>query len=280
MSEPELKLLVVDWDFFFPNPAWSADPTEESLLYLWDHKEAPFYLGPVVWGARASSFIRNGMELPQVAGWEGFWNRFKFNEDGVSVIYGDSNLHAGRILPSSLGMDEEYGVNHWHTVSLWDAHHDAGYKSTGSYEEWDATGKVSCEDWMLVHHGHGSRLQVTYPAWRRKVGHVEPEPLVPVERRVDDGTDPDDWYDAVYVCRSGAWVPPWCDDQFTEFLAQGPDSYPTLMDPETWVHPRPDGLDLADKEVSARELMDQIAAGGGAINAEALERWRAGREAS
>lgn len=277
----ELKLLVVDWDFFFPNPAWSAEITEESMLYLWDHKEAPFFLGPVVWGNRATTFIRNELELPRCQGYEGFWDRFKFNEDGVSVIYGDSNLHAGRLLPSSLGLDEEYETeDRWHTVSLWDAHHDSGYKSTGSYEAWDATGRVSCEDWMLVHHGHGSRLQVTYPAWRKVVGQVEPEPLVPVDRRVDDGTDPEDWYDAVYVCRSGAWVPPWCDDQFTEFMDQAPDSWPTLMDPEDWVHPRPDGLDLARQSVAASELRDQLLTPGGQLDTEALERWRAGQEAS
>lgn len=269
----ELKLLVVDWDFFFPNPAWSAEITELSMMYLWDHKEAPFYLDTVVWANRASGFLRAGMDLPYAQGYEGFWDRFKFNEDGVSVVYADSNLHAGRLLPSSFGMDEEYGVNHWHTVSLWDAHHDSGYKSTGSYEEWEKTGKVSCEDWMLVHHGHGSRLQVTYPAWRKAVGQVEPEPLVPVDRRVDDGTDPDDWYDAVYVCRSGAWVPPWCDEQFDEFLAQAPDSYPMLIDREGWTQPRPDCLAEAQRGVRLGELRDEIMPGG-VINTEALERWR------
>lgn len=276
----DLKLLVVDWDFFFPNPAMAADPTEEAVMYAWDHSEAPFYLGPVVWSNRASGFIQNGMELPRCEGYEGFWDRFKFNEDGVSVIYGDSNLHAGRILPSSVGMAEDYDTeDRWHTVSLWDAHHDAGYKSTGSYEEWEATGRVSCEDWMLVHHGLGSRLQVTYPAWRGEVGTVEPEPLVPVERRVDDGTDPDDWYDAVYVCRSGCWVPPWCDDQFTEFMEQAPSPWPTLLDPEEYVHPRPDCRDQAQQSATVRELMDEIAAGGG-ISPEALARLRAAGEAS
>jgi hypothetical protein len=274
----ELKLLVVDWDFFFPNPAMRAEPGPDSLMYLWDHREAPFYLSAVCWGGRASAFLRHGMELPRCEGYEGFWDRFRFNEDGVSVLYGDSNLHAGNILPSSLGLDEEYGVNHWHTVSLWDAHHDSGYNKTRSYEEWKKTGRVSCEDWMLVHYGHGSRLEVTYPAWRQAVGRVEPEPLVPVDRRVDDGTNPDVWYDAVYVCRSGAWVPPWCDDQFSEFLAAGPDSYPTLVEWEGWEHPRPDGLDIARNDVAARERLDQLMGLDGRIDKEALERWQAGRE--
>lgn len=277
-NPPELKLLVVDWDFFFPNPAHTADPTEEAMLYLWDHREAPAYLGPLVWSGRAAAFLRNGMELPRARDYEGFWDRFKFNEDGVPVMYGDSNLHAGRILPSTFQMDEDYDLEHdrWHTVSLWDAHHDSGYKSTGSYEKWQATGMVSCEDWMLVHHGHGSRLQVTYPAWMGGLS-VEREPLVPVERRLDDGSDPDDWYDAVYICRSGAWVPPWCDDQFTEFLDAAPNAWPVLLDPEEWVHPRPDGVTEAHQHAEAGALFDGLSAGGG-ISRELVEELRRQRE--
>lgn len=279
MSEARLNLLVVDWDFFFPNPSYSAVIGEEAMLYLWDHKEAPAYLGPLVWSGRASSFIRNGMELPYAQGYERFWDRFNFNPDGVSVLYGDSNLWAGKIMPSTMGLDEEYETaDAWARVSLWDAHHDCGYPGTGTLEEWRQRGTVSCEDWMLVHHDAGSALDVTYPGWRVKVGQVEPEPLVPVDRRVDDGTDPDLEYHAVYVCRSGAWVPPWCDNQFTEFLAQAPDSYPMLMDYESWVHPRPDGVAEAHQTVRAADLFDQVTAGGGIDPAvvEELRRQRQG----
>jgi hypothetical protein len=279
VNEPALNLLVVDWDYFFPNPAYAANPTEESLMYLWDHAEAPAYLSPLVWSGRASAFIRSGMELPRAEGYEGFWNRFRFNPDGVSVLYGDSNLHAGRIMPSSLGLDEEYETaDAWARVTLYDAHHDSGYKSTGTLEEWRATGKVSCEDWMLVHHDAGSRLEVRYPTWRREVGQVEPEPLVPVDRQIDDGRDPDVEYHAVYVCRSGAWVPPWCDDQFTEFMDQAPCPWPTLMDPEAWVHPRPDALAEAHQHATAADLFDRLTAGGGLdpAVAEELRRQREG----
>lgn len=275
--EAEPNFLVIDWDFFFPNPAMMSAPPPESLMYLWDHKEAPFYLGPEVWGNRAADFFRSGNEIPHVEGWQNFWNRFNFNPDGVTVIYGDSNSHAGNLLPSSLGLDQ--GSNRWGIVSLWDAHHDCGYTATGSLEAWRERGEVSCEDWMLVHHDRGSRLEVIHPAWRKAVGHVEPEPLIPVERRVDDGSDPDAEYDVVYVCRSGAWVPPWCDGEFSRFLEDGPDLSPVLVEPTTWVHPRPDGLDIARRSVELGELRDRMLEfTGGQTDVESIQRWLASKE--
>ncbi|ONK13107.1 hypothetical protein [Streptomyces sp. MP131-18] len=247
-----LNLLVVDWDFFFPNPTLSADLGHNAVLYLWDHSEAPIFQTAVVWAPRAAAFQRNGLELPMTEGWENFWRRFHFSE-GVTVLYGDSNLHAGRIFPTTFGWDQPA----WGTVSLWDAHHDCGYKRTISFEEWQARGVLSCEDWMLAHYGRGSTLEVIYPEWRKRVGTVEPEPLVPVDRRVDDGTTIDRPYHAVYVCRSGAWVPPWCDDQFSQFIEGAPDSWPTEIPGNEWVHPRPDVLQEARQQIRNWEQLQE-----------------------
>lgn len=259
------KMLVVDWDFFFPNPMLSTrfEEFENVGMYMgWDHSEAVSpLLADLQWKNRASGFLGYGMELPRVAGWEGFWDRFQWHEDGVSTFYADSNLHAGRIFPSSLGLDEEWGLpDRWEVVSLYDAHHDCGYTNTGSYEEWSAKDKVSCEDWMLNHYENGSRLEVTYPAWRGEVGQVEPEPLVPVERRVDDGTTPDHVYDALFICRSGAWVPPWCDEEFTQFLAGAPTGGWDMPVEENWVHPRPDVLAEASLMAGQHAKFNQVMA--------------------
>ncbi|MEV6400559.1 hypothetical protein AB0M39_38260 [Streptomyces sp. NPDC051907] len=258
------KLLVVDWDFFFPNPAMSArfEEFEHVALYLWDHSETPFHQSQLVWSNRASGFLSNGLELPQVAGWEGFWDRFEWSEDGVSLYYGDSNLHAGRIMPSTLGLDEEWGFeDRWDLVTLYDAHHDCGYTATGSFEAWKARGVLTCEDWMLHHYDMGSRLEVIYPAWRGEVGRVEPEPLVPVDRRVDDGSRSEHVYDAIYLCRSGAWVPPWCDEQFTAFLEAAPPPWVTLIEDDDWEHPRPDALEMAQENAARRAMYDRIKKG-------------------
>lgn len=34
--------------------------------------------------------------------------------------------------------------------------------------------------------------------------------------------DPRMEFDAVSICRSGAWVPAWCDEQFVEFVKSCP----------------------------------------------------------
>lgn len=258
------KLLVVDWDFFFPTPGMSTrfEDFASPLLYLWDHKETPFHTSPMVWANRASGFIQNELELPRVAGWEGFWGRFTLDDGGVPVLYGDSNLHAGRIMPSTFGMDEEWDLpDVWETVTLYDAHHDSGYDGTGSFEAWKARGVLTCEDWMLRHYDAGTRcLEVRYPQWRGEVGTIEPAPLIPVDRRIDDGSTPDHTYDAIYVCRSGAWVPPWCDEQFTEFMEAAPGLYRSLVSGEEddWEHPRPDPLSMARDQVRLYNLRDNI----------------------
>lgn len=75
---------------------------------------------------------------------------------------------------------------------------------------------------MLNHAAQGSKLRVRYPAWRAgadgNLVECEPPPAVEVDRALDPGGPVEGWFDAVYVCRSGAWVPPWCDDAFEDFV--------------------------------------------------------------
>jgi hypothetical protein len=239
------NLLVVDWDFFFPNPMLSSDPGPDVMLYDWTHSESDFYqrADTAIWTSRAGAFFQNNLDLPTVQGWETFWDRFTWrhhDDNDIPMQYTDSNLYAGLFTPYSLGWSED-PESAWSTVSLWDAHHDCGYKA-GDFEAWREARMVTCEDWMLAHYARGSRLEVTYPGWRGAVGEIEPEPWVPVQRRVDDGTDPDMPFDAVFVCRSGAWVPSWCDDQFTQFLKSGPNTEPDRVIGVPFAHPRPDVL--------------------------------------
>ncbi len=234
------NLLVVDWDFFFKNPWQGADFTQYDPqhleLYDWTHREAPFFVD-TIWSSRASDFLRAGIELPKCDGQYGFWERFKLDPDAV-MLYGDSNLHGGRLVPRTFG----YTGKKWKHVSLWDAHHDSGYH--GTIEEWRCRATLSCEDWMLVHYDKGSQLDVTYPPWRTKVEGIEQGPIVPVKRRIDDGTNPARTYHVVYVCRSGAWVPPWCDDQFQDFLNAFP-GFAQEVPGNQWTQPRADVIEAA-----------------------------------
>lgn len=133
-------------------------------------------------------------------------------------LIGDSNLYAGRIFPSLVDLE----ADGWEEVWLFDAHHDSGYKATRSLKQFVERGTMSCEDWMLNHTTQGSKLRVRYPAWRATADgslyDCEPGPAVEVDRAVDDGRPVGGWFDAVYVCRSGTWVPPWCDNAFEDFI--------------------------------------------------------------
>jgi hypothetical protein len=222
-----LSLLVVDWDYFFPNPFDGGDQDDPNApLYDWSHAESRFYI-EMVWPGRAASFLINEVPLPMCQGWETFWDRFSFAE-GAPLYIADSNAFAGTI-PAGLGYAEapsEVADWPWGSVWLYDAHHDCGYKT--SPEEVRERGTISCEDWMLVHHDAGSALHLRYPPWRTR---FERAPAIPIERRTDDGTAPPVVFDAVFLCRSGAWVPPWCDQQFDEFAARYPGGEASLVGP-------------------------------------------------
>jgi hypothetical protein len=221
-----LNFLVVDWDYFFPNPMHNGVGREDIFLYDWGHRESQFHVNDI-WRDRVQPFVLNGLPLPRASGFENFWTRFDLQE-WPSLLVADSNLYAGLLQPSTIGLDGD----HWARVDLYDAHHDSGY-NIGSLGEWQRRGTLSCEDWMIEHYRRGcSELHVHYPQWFTEALTVDPQPVIPVDRRIDDGKPVDISYDLVFVCRSGAWVPPWCDDQFVEFLNSFPYGPPTWIDEE------------------------------------------------
>jgi hypothetical protein len=219
-----LNLLVVDWDYFFPNP-WDGgnlDVNDEAMpLYDWAHRESPFHTGPV-WSGRGAAFLANDLPLPEVVGWQGFWDRFELHEE-APLLMAESNLWAGTI-PAGLGYAGsavEVAEWPWESVWLYDAHHDSGYNGI-TLDAWREKATITCEDWMLVHGDAGSALHVRYPTWKVRAFEVEKATAVPVDRQFDDGTAPPVVFDCVFLCRSGAWVPPWCDHLFEDFAASYP----------------------------------------------------------
>ena len=158
-----MRLLVVDFDYFFPVPQDPRDPL--APLFAWAHFETPYYLLEA-WEERALAFLLRGLSLPEARGWEGFWGRFAFAREAV-LYYAESNALA-------FHPEVRRGVEE---VVLFDAHHDAGYRPLGE--------EPACDDWMVFYHRLGARLRVYYPPWRD--ASLEPEPKVPVAREVDPG---------------------------------------------------------------------------------------------
>jgi len=210
------NLLAVDFDSFFPNPLGSPDRNVNDMLYDWGHRENTFFI-EMIWGARAQTFLLNGVPLPDLNGLEqSFWPRFRFTRN-ARLFYADSNACAvSRELTGRRRL--------WESVWLYDAHHDSGYKQNESAYELLSAGAWACENWMVLYAGMGAELHVRYPQWRAWALDAEPQPVVRVDRAVDDGSTPDVVFDRVFVCRSGAWVPPWhdIDARFEQFVACAP----------------------------------------------------------
>lgn len=204
----DTALLVVDFDFFFPRPP--SNSKEGFYLYDWSHRENELFID-MLWTPRAETFIRNNMPLPGVKDWQGFWERFDITPD--AKVYTDES-NAGAINP-----EVEKGVSQ---VWLYDAHHDAGYdKETVAKSR--ETGYWSCDDWMAMYADRlgVKNLHARYPLHRVDAFQEEPKPVIArLDRKFDDPAEETPTFGKVFVCRSGAWVPPWCDDEYHQFLAE------------------------------------------------------------
>jgi hypothetical protein len=94
-----------------------------------------------------------------------------------------------------------------------DAHHDCGY-GDGKH------GVIECDNWGLPFLINGTRVHVRYPRWRAYWREVEPKTEWPgpgLDRATDTGQAMRRRFDTAFVCRSGAWVPAWLDDEWDRF---------------------------------------------------------------
>lgn len=210
-----MNLLSVDWDYFFQIP--DHDPT---FLYDWGHREASLFIDGPLWAIRAGVFAGRGLDLPAVNNhWTGFWGRFRFTE-GAQLYFGDS--HALAVTdPVIEGISE---------VWSYDAHHDCGYADDDLVQAINQ-GRYQCGSWALAYWAQLSEmkrlddplpLHVRYPGWKDWRQHEETCLIHDVDRRTDLFGEETPVFDRVFVCRSGAWVPPWCDAQFLDFVGRCP----------------------------------------------------------
>jgi len=195
-------LLSIDWDFFFPTP--EHDP---HMIYDWGHSEGHSLYYGTIWTIRAADLLRNTGELPGTSGEEiSFWNRFKFGEQ-ATLFYSESHKDILHPLVRPYTKD----------ILNFDAHHDAGYtRPIGK------PSAVRCDNWAEFLIKKGSNIQVVYPAWKPHAFDCEPASQVEIERIIDDGKDYEQEFDAVFVCRSGAWTPSWLDGSFDDFIKNCP----------------------------------------------------------
>ena len=197
------RILSVDFDYFYP----------DSGPYDWSHSEnrSPM-LAEILWQTRSGNvnLITGASALesyvPSVP--RGFWKSVLKNKPVAYVA--DSHLNIWDRLSS--GDD---------VISI-DAHHDCGYGEYTTFEELMDITEVDCANWGLMGRltGRIKTLAVHYPAYRLDV----PETTPSIHGKINapswlSATLPDPMkYDEVFICRSGAWTPPWYDDVFVKFV--------------------------------------------------------------
>ena len=216
-----MNLLVVDWDYFFPNNETGdiSDDPAQRFLWDWTHQETRFYEEDI-WYFRHAQFEANKVPIPMCSGYERFWDRFTFSEN-VEFFVAISNAFAAH---ETVALDVT-------NVVLFDAHHDSGYGVKDVDKIIDG-GYYTCEDWMLLFWAMGAKRRVFYPKWKKSAMKVDKGFAIPPNRKFDHGKPFPEVFDRVFVCRSSAWVPPWCDEQFESFLSILSQSW-TRLEPVT-----------------------------------------------
>ena len=206
-------VLSIDFDFF----------VREKLEYDWGHRENGLFIGPI-WPIRAMQLLSQGidplkdvglvedpLELPnnlENLGWK-FWK-------GSRLSIAESHSSAYHALKDR---------NNLEIINI-DAHHDICY---GQDKELD------CGNWiyMLAKEGWVKKVTIIYPLWRKNEHDAEMDSDYlsneSVKKLTDLGVQVDVVYGIdkthprkvreVFIARSGAWVPPWTDDTFLQFIS-------------------------------------------------------------
>jgi hypothetical protein len=144
--------------------------------------------------------------------WERNFGKFQgpytlmISESHASLYYWLQNIHIDEL------------VNY-------DAHHDLGYPNT--------KGEVDCGNWAgkLLEEGRVKNYTVVYPAWRKQKRYREQIPDNDRVHVTHTPIEPQD-YDLLFIARSGAWTPTWCDDSFIKFCEYWERRYP--LSPRVW----------------------------------------------
>lgn len=242
-------IVSIDWDFFIFNGG-EAHPDNSKVtirpgtefeqeisaihLFDWGHTERHgATLLEILWSTRFAGFIRQGLDPRVICGnWQerGCTSIDTFSEElrkrldiDCPVMISDS--HAMGIISCDYKKNDE-PVD----LILFDAHCDLGYSSADSMYREAKKGHCQCSTWAW-HALNGNlvrNLILVYPDWRKYVEWDFIKGLYHIEE-YKDRIQTTTWseflnmgisgeVDVLHLCRSSAWTPPWCDEQFMELV--------------------------------------------------------------
>lgn len=199
-------ILSVDWDFFIE---------EDPFLDMGHNESAVFF--DLLWTERAVSWIAfNNKTVEEMLPFVGppplefvVWLSRYFPYEKCEVCVSESHKQIYDWIKDDLK---------WRKVEIinFDAHHDLGYKNELEKE-------VNCGNWgaYLKKDGILKKHTTIYPEWRGKF----PEDFSYLQKNGNVFHYFENYkkfarkkkIDAIFICRSGCWVPPVYDSLFTGF---------------------------------------------------------------
>lgn len=201
-----INILSVDWDYFFPNQEW----------FDWGHSEKSIFM-ETAWQWRAGN--RNLLTSARAV------DVFRTDPERLNKFW-EHIYYGSRDFPNILVVAESHKdiVDMFASYSKpfhvynFDAHHDLGYTHNDH---------VDCGNWAskYIEDGRIEKYVLIYPKWRK----VEPEAGVRDLKKRFGGKVFIKYekefllmptlFHAVFICRSSAWTPTWCDNEWTKFVS-------------------------------------------------------------
>lgn len=216
--------LSIDWDAFIPeDPRWDFAHTE-AIAPLW---------ADALWEIRASSMLARGADLEQLTAFtpelhpDAFWAALAasgYELGGAKIAVADSHLWAAQWFLISNFEDRVKAPRIVHV----DAHHDLGYNGMKSLNASVRKAHVDAGNWLGVYLRLFPKASATlvFPSWNDHAidnALVQAPMTASVRKRVTfqqwPALPPGERVTRVFVCRSGAWSPPWHDNAFDKFIA-------------------------------------------------------------
>lgn len=212
--------LSVDFDYF----------CREEDEWDWGHSENSDMFNEIAWMSRTRWYEETLLEKYANPHPVKFWDKlielgFNF-DDCESLSVANSHLWAA---PDFLDLCPGEV-----TIVNFDAHHDMGYLSWKQLKkEWLDKGRIDCSNWLLVlmHQLQTLRAAVVYPEWKglREIkGRPSWKNSKSIDARFQYGVYDEEFVRSlagsvvgIFIAKSSAWMPPWHDEAFAEFVLEG-----------------------------------------------------------
>ncbi len=197
------SLLSIDWDYFIPmKKEWCGSYIENirNINRLWYRR----YIKNKRKGKDIVKDVHTGPEL------NGFWGKikryFRFSKF-IKVYVSDSHKLSFPIAKR----------NECSRVFLFDAHSDLGY---GGIQSLDF--ELNCGNWLgkLLKDDVVEKANIIYSpySYEKKEDFDEINKRFNIQYGMWQELYKKATISIVHICRSGAWTPPWLDDDFKEFI--------------------------------------------------------------